>query len=63
MSLHELPLARKVSTRVLCVKGDGITALGTPDEIFVPEVIDALYDLEPGTYDPVTGAIRLEDEF
>ena len=63
MSLHELPLARKVSTRVLCVKGDGITAVGTPDEIFVPEVIDALYDLEPGTYDPATGAIRLEDEF
>ncbi|MDO4890798.1 MAG: ABC transporter ATP-binding protein [Coriobacteriaceae bacterium] len=62
MSLHELPLARKVSTRVACVKDDGIVAMGTPDEVFVPSVIDDLYGLEPGTYDPVTGAIRLDDE-
>ena len=62
MSLHELPLARKVSTRVVCVKGEHIFAVGSPDEVFVPEVIDALYDLEPGTYDPATGAIRLEGE-
>ena len=61
MSLHELPLARKVSTRVVCVKEDGICAQGTPDEIFVPEVIDALYDLEPGTYDPVSGNITLSE--
>lgn len=61
MSLHELPLARRVSTRVLCVKGEGIVAAGRPDEIFVPAVIDALYDLEPGTYDPVSGDIVLED--
>lgn len=62
MSLHELPLARKVSTRVICVKDDGIVAIGTPDEVFVPAVIDDLYGLEPGTYDPVTGAIRLDGE-
>ena len=62
MSLHELPLARKVSTRVVCVKGEHIFAVGSPAEVFVPEVIDALYDLEPGTYDPATGAIRLEGE-
>ena len=62
MSLHELSLARKISTRVVCVKGDGVVAAGTPDEVFVPEVIDDLYDLEPGTFDPLTGAIRLEGE-
>lgn len=59
MSLHELPLARKVSTRVVCVKGDAIYAQGTPDEVFTSEVIDELYDLEPGTYDPMTGEITL----
>ena len=61
MSLHELPLARKVSDYVMCVKGDSICAEGTADEIFVPEVIDELYDLEPGTFDPVSGNIVLEE--
>jgi iron complex transport system ATP-binding protein len=60
MSFHELSLARKVSTRVVCVKNGGIAAAGTPDEVFVPEVIDALFDLEPGSFDPMTGDIRLE---
>ncbi|WP_350454332.1 ABC transporter ATP-binding protein [Slackia heliotrinireducens] len=62
MSLHELPLARKVSDFVLCVKGDGIVAAGAPEEIFVPEVIDDLYGLKPGVYDPISGQILLEDE-
>lgn len=58
----ELPLARKVSDYVLCVKGDRIVATGTAEEIFTPMVIDELYDLEPGVFDPITGAIRLEGE-
>jgi iron complex transport system ATP-binding protein len=61
MSLHELPLARKVSDMVACVKGDSIVALGSPDEIFTRDVIDGLYDLEPGTYDPATGSIELAE--
>lgn len=60
MSLHELPLARKISTRVVCVKGDGICAQGVPEEIFTSRVIDELYDLVPGTYDPVSGNIVIE---
>ena len=62
MSLHELPLARKISTRLICVKENGIVAVGRPDEIFVSAVIDELYGLDPGTYDPMTGAIRLEGD-
>ena len=62
MSLHELPLARKVSDYVLCVKGDCICAQGTPEQIFTSQVIDELYDLEPGVYDPATGSIRLEGD-
>lgn len=62
MSMHELPLARRVSTHVVCVKGDRIYMQGSPEEIFVPSVIDDLYDLEPGTYDPVTGNIMLDDD-
>ena len=62
MSLHELPLARKVSYYVMCIKGAGVVAAGPPADIFTPEVINELYDLEPGVFDPVTGNIRLEDE-
>ncbi len=62
MSLHELPLARKISTRIICVKGDSIQAQGTPEEIFTPLVINDLYDLVPGTYDPISGNVCI-DEF
>ena len=61
MSLHELPLAAKVSNYVMCIKGDGVVAAGPPDQIFVPEVINELYDLEPGVFDPLTGNIQLEE--
>ena len=61
MSLHELPLARKVSDYVMCIKGDCVCAQGTADEIFTPDVINDLYDLEPGVFDPVTGNIELEE--
>ena len=61
MSLHELPLARKVSDNVMCIKGDRVCAQGTPVDIFTPEVINDLYDLEPGVFDPITGNIELEE--
>ncbi|MBO7701661.1 MAG: ABC transporter ATP-binding protein [Eggerthellaceae bacterium] len=62
MSLHELPLARKVSDYVMCIKGDCVCAQGTADEIFTADIINELYDLEPGVFDPISGNIRLEDE-
>ncbi len=58
-TLHELQLARVVSDQVVCVRDGRVFACGTPSEVFVPEVIDALFDLEPGSYDPATGAVRL----
>ena len=61
MSMHELSLARKVSDYVMCIKDGRVYAQGTADEIFTPEVIDALYDLEPGVFDPVSGNIELEE--
>ena len=59
MSLHELPLAHKVSDWVVCVKDGEVVAQGLPSEIFLPSVIDELYDLETGTFDATTGAIVL----
>ena len=61
MSLHELPLARKVSDWVMCIKGDCVVAAGPPEDIFTPEIINELYDLEPGVFDPISGNIQLEE--
>ena len=51
MSLHELDLAERVSDTVVCVSGDRIDRIGTPDEIFTKEYIASLYHMEPGKYD------------
>lgn len=61
LTLHELPLARRVSDWLVCIKDGGVLLQGTPEEVFVPEVIDALYDLEPGTYDAFTGDVSLQE--
>ena len=61
MTLHELPLARRVSDWLVCVKDGRVTLQGTPEQVFVPEVIDALYDLVPGTYDALTGDVTLSE--
>lgn len=59
MSLHELPLARVASDWVVCIKDGVVMAQGRPEEVFVSQTIDELYDLTPGSFDPVTGGIRL----
>ena len=51
MSLHELDLAARVSDTVVCVAGDRIDKIGTPEEIFTREYIAKLYHMEPGKYD------------
>lgn len=58
MSLHEIDLAIKISDRILCVKGDTIKAFGTTDEIIKNNTIDALYDMENGSYDMLFGSIE-----
>ena len=46
LSLHELDLARRISDTVVCVAGDRIDRIGTPEAIFTQ-----LYHLERGKYD------------
>nr|MCR4929433.1 ABC transporter ATP-binding protein [Lachnospiraceae bacterium] len=46
MSLHELEIAKKISDKIVCVKGDRIDKCGTPDEIFKDEYIRELYDID-----------------
>ena len=59
MSLHDLPLVWKVSDWVVCMKEGAVIAQGTPREMCDPRIIDDLFDLEPGTLDPLTGTIEL----
>lgn len=56
MSLHELELAERISDRLICIKDKKIDRIGTPEEVFDAEYIRKLYDIECGSYDPVTGA-------
>lgn len=51
LSLHELDLARRISDTVICVAGDRIDRIGTPEEIFMSDYIAQLYHLERGKYD------------
>lgn len=60
MSLHELDMAQKVSDLVMCVKGEYITHLGVPREIFQKDLISELYDLSNGSYNPLFGSFEME---
>ena len=59
LSLHEIDLAQKAADRVLCVKGDVLEPLGTPEEIFREDRIRALYEMESGTYEPFSGSLEM----
>ncbi|MBD5550414.1 MAG: ABC transporter ATP-binding protein [Lachnospiraceae bacterium] len=45
MSLHELELAKIVSDKILCLKGEYVERYGTPEEIFESDFIARLFDL------------------
>ena len=45
MSLHELELARIISDKILCLKGEYMEGFGTPEEIFQPDFIKGLFDI------------------
>lgn len=59
MSLHEIDLATKISDYLICVKGDKIARFGTPEEIFAPDTIDRLYDIQNGSYNALYGSVEL----
>ena len=59
LSLHEIDLAEKISDLVMCVKGDTIRRVGTPEEVFSDETIADLYDLDEGCYLVSRGSVEL----
>ena len=60
MSLHELELSRRISDRILCVKGRRVDRFGKPDEIFQPGYINSLFDIETGSYDDKNESMELQ---
>ena len=51
LSLHELDLARLISDKVLCLKGEYADRFGTPEEIFEKEYISSLFDINDSLND------------
>jgi len=60
MTLHEIDLALKVSDVLLCVRGDGNTFFGTPEQVLEHCPPSSLYGVEPGGFDPLTGSVELQ---
>lgn len=58
-SLHEIDLAQKAADHVICIRDGRVMCQGTPDEVFTAERVAELYELAPGTYDPVFGSVEL----
>ena len=48
MSLHEIDLAKKISDKIMCVKGETIAQYGTPEEVFREANIRSLYEIKQG---------------
>lgn len=46
MSLHELELAKIVSDKILCLKGEYVERYGTPAEVFEADFIEQLYGID-----------------
>ena len=59
LSLHELDIAQRIADDVLCVKGATIDHYGSAEEIFHEELIQELYDLKNGAYNPLFGNLEM----
>ena len=59
MSLHEIDLAQRISDKIVCVKGDRIAAVGTPEEIFSGGTVAQLYEIESGSFNSLLGCVEL----
>mgnify|MGYP004668901317 FL=1 len=59
LSLHELELARRVSDQLLCIRDGRVYRFGTPEEVFTPGEVAALFDITAGSYDEQTDVLEL----
>ena len=45
MSLHELELAKIISDKILCLKGEYVLRYGAPNDVFTSDFIERLFDI------------------
>lgn len=50
MTIHELELARKISDRIACVKGNRIDRIGPPEDIFTEDYLPTLFEMDPAQF-------------
>ncbi|MBR4489321.1 ABC transporter ATP-binding protein, partial [bacterium] len=50
LSLHEIDLAERISDKIVFVKGDRISAYGTPEEVFSDDAVKNLYEINHGSF-------------
>lgn len=60
MSLHELELAKRVSDKILCIKGEYVEKYGTPKDVFKSGYITQLFGITTGSFDEENGSMELE---
>ncbi len=60
MSVHELELAQRVSDKIVCLNGDTVDRIGTPNEIFVDGYIKNLFHIETGNFDEEDTCMELK---
>lgn len=60
MSLHELDLAERISDKLVCVKGEYVERVGTPETVFESGYISRLYDMTEGSFDERSGRAELQ---
>lgn len=60
MSLHELELAKRISDKILCLKGAYVENYDTPENIFRSGYIKKLFHITNGSFDEESGGVELE---
>ena len=60
MSLHELDLAERVSDKIVCIDGEKVGRVGTPEEIFSGGYISELYGINAESFCESSGCAELE---
>ena len=59
LSLHEIDLAERISDKIVFVKGDRISAYGTPEEVFSDDAVKNLYEINHGSFNASLGSVEL----
>ncbi len=50
MSLHELELAKIISDKILCLRGEYVERFGTPEEIFKVDFMEQLFGMNESSF-------------